>query len=137
MKSPEHSHSSASYGERFKGLCPEFLRVLPYLLLVAGFYLFGHAVYDDHRGIAAPPYVPVRYSHPVERRDTNPELFQALMSYEWECAFPVLIAGLVLLGIVRRADRSDPLSPSFSGGSALDECERELDAELRRRRGED
>jgi hypothetical protein len=52
------------------------------------------------------------------------------MEYEWGTALAVLIGGTVIRGIVRRADRSDPFSRKFSGASALDDCERSVDAAL-------
>jgi hypothetical protein len=102
--------------------------------IVAGLYLFGHAAYDENRGIAAPPYVPSRYSHPVEKRDQNPEQFRHLMGYEWMCAAVILCGGIVIRGIAARGERSDPFSPNFGGKRALEDCEKQLDQELRKRR---
>ncbi|MEA3208062.1 MAG: hypothetical protein QOE70_1119 [Chthoniobacter sp.] len=99
----------------------------------SSFFLFGHAAYDENRGVAAPPYAPTRYTRPIEKRDTHPALFRALMNYEWGSPFVFLFGGLVLLRIIRRANRSDPFSPSFSGNAALDQCERTLDAELEKK----
>ncbi|HZJ14439.1 MAG TPA: hypothetical protein VFD27_05280 [Chthoniobacteraceae bacterium] len=114
-----------------------FFRVLAYLFISFSVYLLVHAAYDEDRGIADPPYVPVNgytfYDRPVEHRDTHPEMFRALMNYEWACPIAVLAAGLIILGVVRRADRRDPFSPSFSGTSALADCERTLDSELRKK----
>ena len=133
MNTPEHWRPSRQFAAWLTGRTANFFRILAYLFVGFSFYLFGHAAYDEHRGIAAPPYVPGRYTRPIEHRDSNPEMFRALMDYEWACPFVFFIGGLIIFGIVRRADRCDPFSPSFSGTSSLDDCERTLDAELRKK----
>jgi hypothetical protein len=133
MSAPNYGRPSRAFANWFMDRSGGFVRTLGYLMVGLSVLLFAHAKYDEDRGIAAPPYVPTRYTRPIEERETNPKMFRALMSYEWACPVVFLIGGFVLIGLVRRADRCDPFSPSFSGSAALDECERTLDAELRKK----
>ena len=130
MSAPIHGRPHRE-DTNWRTICSDrFIRTLPYLLFGISFYLFGHAAYDEERGVAAPPFVPSSYTRLMESREADPAMFRALMNYEWTCPSAFLIGGFVTLGMVRRADRCDPFSKTFSGSSALDECERTLDAEL-------
>ena len=133
MNTPEHWRASRQFAAWFTNRSASLVRGVGYLMVCFAIYLFAHAAYDEQRGIAAPAYVPSRFSRLIEDRDTNPEMFPALMNYEWGCPFIFLVGGLVIIGIVRRVERYDPLSPRFAGKSSLDECERTLDAELRKK----
>jgi hypothetical protein len=133
MNTPEHWRPSRQFATWLTNRSAAFFRAFARLLMGFSLFLFAHAAYDEDRGIAAPPFVPSRYSRPIERRDINPVMFRALMTYEWECPFAFFMAGAIILGMVRRADRCDPFSPAFAGKAALKECERTLDAELRKK----
>jgi len=111
MNTPEHWRPSRQFAALLTGRTARFIRTLAFLIVGFSFYFFGHAAYDEYRGIAAPPYVPARYSRPVEHRATNSAMFRALMHYEWMCPIVFLLGGLIILGIVRRADHCDPFSP--------------------------
>ena len=134
MNTSEHWRPSRQVAAWLTSRSVRFYRILASLLIGFSLYLFAHAAYDEDRGIADPPYIPTRYrTHLIERRDTDPAMFRALMNYEWACPFAFLIGGFIIRGLVRRADRCDPFSPAFTGKPALDECERTLDAELRKK----
>jgi hypothetical protein len=105
------------------------VHLLGYSFIVASLYLFGHAAYDEHRGVAAPPYTPG--GHAVEYRDRHPADFRHLMNYEWTCPAFVFLAGALIVKLFKSANRSDPFSPDFAGNSAFDECERQLDEDPR------
>jgi len=66
-------------------------------------------------------------------RSEHREEFRNLMTYQWIRASLALCGGLVIRGICRRADLCDPFSADFAGKRSLDECERTLDAELRKK----
>jgi hypothetical protein len=70
-------------------------------------------------------------------RATKPVRFRRVMNYEWIRIIVLGIAGLFILRIARKANRSDPLSPTFQSNSSLDdsldECGRVLDAELHKK----
>jgi hypothetical protein len=108
----------------------KFIRGVGFVFFLFGAISLGHTIYDDGRGIAAPLYAPSRYFHPVEDREKNPQLFSALLRYELAMSLVFCIGGLVSIGLARRGERSDPFSSEFSGGAALDDCERVLDARL-------
>jgi len=107
------------------------VRISGYLMIVFSALQFLHAKYDEDRGVAAPLFVPTRYTRPVVIRGQNPAMFRALMNYEWACPWAFAGCGMILLSIVRASDRSDPFSPNFAGNKALDECESILDSKLR------
>ena len=133
MSAAKSAHPNDTLRSWFANRAGDIYRVVGYLLVGFSFFLWAHAAYDEDRGIAAPPYVPTKYTRPVETRDKHPALFRALMNYEWTCPVLFFLAGSLILGIVRRADRTDPFSPSFAGDAALDECERTLDDELEKK----
>jgi hypothetical protein len=108
-------------------------RVVAYLLIFAGCGLLADTAYDEHRGVAsatAPGRSIVRY---VASRSEKPEDFRGLIAYEWIRGFLFLGAGGLLLSICRRADRLDPFSPRFAGKTDLEELERTLDEEQKKR----
>ena len=114
-------------------------RILAYGLILLGIFLLGDAAYDEHRGIAeaASPdglLTGVSTSAPnVVKRDENPQSFRNLMLYQWLRSPLALCAGLIILGLCRRADRVDPFSPDFAGNDALDELNRTLTDEEQKR----
>ena len=69
----------------------------------------------------------------AKRRD-DPAAFRDLMTYQWIRVVLAFSAGLILLGLCRRADRLDPFSDSFAGQAALDELARSLSEEQEKRR---
>lgn len=130
MNTPEHWRTSRQFADWFTNRSVGFVRLIGYLMIGLSVFLFAHAAYDENHGMAAPPFVPGRYTRPVEDRDVHPVLYRDLMFYEWMCPVLFFLGGSTILGIVRWANRSDPFSPSFSGKKALDDCERVLDNEL-------
>jgi len=135
VNTPENWRASRQFALWFTNRSTGFVRGVGLFLVCLSIYLGWHAVNDERRGVAEPPYVPVRYVvFPLKvRRQANAEEFRALMNYEWTCPIVFGIAGFAILRIVRRGNRIDPFSPTFKGNSSLDECERTLDAERRRK----
>ena len=135
VNTPEHWRASRQFALWFTNRSAGFVRGVGIYLVCLSIYLGWHAVNDERRGIAEPPYVPVRYVvFPLKvRRQANPEKFRALMNYEWTCPIVFGVAGFAILRIVRMGNRIDPFSRTFKGNSSLNECERTLDAELRRK----
>jgi len=136
VNTPEHWRASRQFASWFANRSAQFVRAVGIFLVCLSIYLAGHAAYDERRGIAEPPYVPARNYEDFRlkvQRAANPEKFRALMNYEWACPIAFGIAGLLILRIVRKANRNDPFSPTFQGTSSLDECGRTLDAELHRK----
>lgn len=112
------------------------MRSVAYLLVCLGVLLLITAAYSEHSGIAmamAPTELSTIVS--VAKQTENPEEFRNLMTYEWLESGLTVLAGVVILAFVRRADTLDPLSDRFSGSDAIDELERTLKQEEERRRG--
>jgi hypothetical protein len=113
-----------------------FVRAVSYLLIALGIALLASCAYDEDRGVTWVIRPLGRTGrNPLDRNGTfvrseDPDLFRYVMNYQWLKASLILCGGFAVLGICRRLDRSDPFSPDFTGNSALDECERVLDAEL-------
>ena len=55
------------------------------------------------------------------------------MTYQWYRGPLFIFGGFIILGLCRRADRTDPFSPDFAGSDALDNLNRALTEEEKRR----
>lgn len=108
------------------------IRAFSYLLILMGCVFLADAAYDQNTGVAdaVAPRGARRY---IISREKDPAQFRSLMAYQWFRGSMTLMGGLIILGICRRADRLDPLSPDFAGSNALDELHQTLtDAEKRK-----
>lgn len=108
------------------------IRAFSYLLILMGCVFLADAAYDQNTGVAdaVAPRGARRY---IIAREKDPAQFRSLMAYQWFRGSMTLMGGLIILGICRRADRLDPLSPDFAGSNALDELHQTLtDAEKRK-----
>ena len=133
MSTPNYGRPSREVANWLTSRSAGFYRTLSYLAIIFSVYLFASAAHDEQRGIAS-VIPPGRYARRiVVIRSEHPTDFHNLMIYQWSRAALVLCGGLIILGICRRADRCDPFSPDFSGGRALDDCERTLDNEIRKK----
>jgi len=56
-----------------------------------------------------------------------------LMTYEWVRGILVLAGGWIILGFYRRADRLDPFPPNFAGQADLDELDKVMTEEQKKR----
>jgi len=108
-------------------------RFVPRALILFGCLALGMAAYDEHRGIASAGNRGVAVMLPKIKRDEDPKLFRSVMTYEWLFGTFWICAGLVTSGILRRADKIDPLSATFVGRDALEELDATLDKEQRQR----
>ena len=110
------------------------MRLLAYVLVLSGILCFADAIRDQRRGIAtvnSPTRNPTSYT---VRKIDNPKLFEGAMLYQWSEATIVVLTGLIVLGMFKRADQADPFGKRFNESKALDDLERSLDAEQKRRR---
>ena len=108
------------------------MRALSYLLILFGLLSLFDAAYDEYRGVAdaLPPGRSItRY---VIARAEDPKQFRNLMAYQWLRGPILLLGGIFILNICRRADRLDPFSPNFAGSDALDDLNRTLTEEEKR-----
>ena len=99
------------------------IRAFSYFLILMGCVFLADAAFEQHSGVAdaVAPRGARRY---IIARDKDPAQFRSLMAYQWFRGSMTLMAGLIILGICRRADRLDPLSPDFAGSDALDELDK-------------
>jgi hypothetical protein len=109
------------------------MRPVAFFLIGLGLWFFVDAGRDEWREIAE-AISPRGGETMVIPKADDPEQFRNLMVYQWWRGVVVLIAGMVILGIVRRADRLDPFSPDFRGSNALDELDQSLKEQERRHR---
>jgi hypothetical protein len=143
--SPSHSPPNRDELQTAVGRCDTspkakntMKHVFAFVMILLSIYAFCKAAHDEHRGVAVvtrPGGISSGMFTPIiVRRNEDPEGFRNLMLYQWIRASLYLCGGLVILGISRRADRSDPLSRNFAGNSALDELNDELTKEQEKRR---
>ncbi len=109
------------------------MRVIAYILILLGLILIGDAAYDEHRGIASATSPTRSAQYNIVARSKDPEQFRNLMTYQWVRGALLLLGGLIVIGICQRADRIDPFSPHFAGSDALDDLNRTLTEEERKR----
>ncbi len=91
------------------------MRLLSCLLIAIGACLLALAGFDQIRGRTRSP---IDATHTVEAR--SPDEFRHAMAYRWLRAATLLTAGAVLLRIIRAQERSDPSSPEFADGAAME-----------------
>jgi hypothetical protein len=96
--------------------------------------LFADAAYDEDRGIASASGPGRTVVVHIVEESKDPELFRGLMTYQWGRAGLTLVAGFIILSMVRKADTLDPFSPTFAGSDALDDLNRTLTEEQERRK---
>jgi hypothetical protein len=90
------------------------MRGLSYILIAAGLILAGRAAFDEHRGITTEPVIEagsIILEYGKVAKSENPNGFQNDMNFHWLYACLTLGAGLILLQIIRKEDRLDPLAP--------------------------
>ena len=109
------------------------MRALAYLLVLLGCIFIADATYDEQQRGVANAVSPRGGRHYVISRADDPEQFRNLMAYQWLRGPLFLCGGFIILGFCRRADRLDPFSPDFAGSDALDDLNRTLTEEERRR----
>ena len=132
MSAPNYGRPSREIANWLTSRAAGFFRGLASLGIALSFYLFAAAAHDEQRGMASVVLPAGRGDPVIEIRTEHPEQFHNLMVYQWVRASLVLFGALVIRGMCRRADRTDPFSPDFAGKESLDECERKLDAELKK-----
>jgi hypothetical protein len=108
------------------------MRSLAYLLIALGSILLLLAAYDEHREIASVMAPSRSMILIIVKKSDNPQEFRNLMTYQWLRGFFLLGAGVIILGIVRRADRLDPFSPDFVGKTEVDKLGQMLDEKKKR-----
>ena len=104
------------------------MRGFAYVLTLLGLFFLGDAAYDQYRGVASVREggrSGLRRLKSVARAD-NPEEFRHLMTYQWVRGPLCLGAAFVFLAVLRRADRTDPLSPHYAGSKDLEDWSRKL-----------
>ncbi len=107
------------------------MRPVAFAIMIFGICLLALALLDEHRGETV---MRRRYTSYTIKRGENPERFRDAMHYKWGRGAVWVCCGWIILGICRRADRSDPFSPDFAGNDALDELHKSLDREEERRK---
>jgi hypothetical protein len=110
------------------------MRSVACLLILLAIYNFRKGVYDQERGVATFQRGRGLEVQVIAKAD-DPEGFRNLISHRWTRGTVMLLGGLMVLGIARRSDASDPFSPDFGKGSEPETQDPVLEAELRRRRG--
>ena len=84
-------------------------RLIAITMILLGVYFFGHAAYDDHRGIAVVTSPSRSGLSSTAVRSEEPAQFRGLMAYERFRATLALCSGLIIHGLVRRAEKSGPV----------------------------
>lgn len=74
------------------------------------------------------------YSRNTADKETKPEEYRILMTYQWIRAVLPGAAGLFLLHLIRRGERLDPFSPHFQGSAEIDKLSDYLDETKKRER---
>ena len=108
------------------------MRSVAYLMLLYALLNFGKGIYDQNRGVTTDRRGVVEES--VSKR-TEEERFWNLISYRFSRGAVFLIGGLLVLGIAKRHDASDPTSPDFASNAKEEPVDPMLEEELRKRRG--
>jgi hypothetical protein len=83
------------------------MRVLSYILIIAGLCLLVRAGYQQYRGVTDDP---IDISGDINRTKSS-ESFRGAIKSHWVSAGLTLFSGIVLYLIIRRQERLDPLSP--------------------------
>jgi hypothetical protein len=108
------------------------MRFIAYLMLLYSLFSFGTGIYDQSRGLTMDRRGAAE--EPVSKR-TEEERFWGLISYRFSLGAVFLIGGFVVLGIVKRHDASDPISPDLTANVKEEPVDPMLEEELRKRRG--
>jgi uncharacterized membrane protein AbrB (regulator of aidB expression) len=108
------------------------MRNVARLIILLGIILLALAAYDLVRGTAtATP--PGAGNTMIAKKAEHPQDFQRIMAYQWLRGSIIVYTGLFLLRRCRRAEQMDPFFPEFAGKTEVDELERTLDEEQRKR----
>jgi len=93
--------------------------------------MLGLALHDQIRGavVFSPRDEPAK----VFTRDRNPAEFYDIMTYNWFRACLPGIGGIVLVLVIRKREQMGPLPEHPLRQDQIDEMERILDEEIRRR----
>jgi hypothetical protein len=110
------------------------MKALPWGFIILGVYLLIQAAGDESKGVTTIHSPRAAGPSQIVERSENPQMFRNAMVYQWLRASLFVGAGLVIRGICRRADRTDPFSPHFAGSQALDELNKKLTQEEEHRR---
>ncbi len=109
------------------------MRSTAWVFLVLGLCFLVDAIQEEHKGVAV-VYSPGRSARKyMAARAEDPVYFRQLMVYEWVKAGMALGFSLFPFRLDRRLDRTDPFSKNFAGKDALDDLDRVLADEERRR----
>ena len=108
------------------------MRILAYLLLLYSVFNFGDGIYDQTQGVTRDRRGAI--TEQVYKR-TEPERFWNLISYRFTRGAIFLAAGVVMLGMAKRFDASDPTSPDFAANVKDAPIDPMLEKELQKRRG--
>jgi hypothetical protein len=88
-----------------------FMRIISYLIMLAGILLLASAGYDEFRGSTRAPtsrYNPISYTI---TKTGNPEEFHNAMTYHWFFASMLVVAGVIAYMIDKGQEKSDPMAP--------------------------
>jgi hypothetical protein len=101
------------------------MRIVSYIIIVAGLLLLAIAGYDEFRGSTRAPsggrYT--GYSHYTITKQTKPEEFHNAMTYHWFYASMIVIAGVIAYVVDKGQDKVDPMSS---------DADEKIDEELRK-----
>jgi hypothetical protein len=110
------------------------MRSVAYLLLFYSLYNFGRAIYEQNQGVATLRTMRGLREEVVAEQEDR-ERYRNLLSYRISRGAVFLVGGLIVLGIARRSEESDPLSPDFGAKMKDEPVDPALEEELRKRRG--
>jgi len=112
------------------------MKALAYTLIAVSLFMLWSAASQEFSGQAVAQSPDNSFVEHRENRDTNPQSFRNLMTYQWLAASLTGLAGLFLLSLIRSQNRVDPFSPEFQGADAVDELSVTLD-QLKKRKTDD
>jgi len=110
----------------------EKMKYLAYGLIILTLLLAAQAVEQQITGRAEVSSPGRSFRINVADRDSKPEEYTNLMTYQWIRAILPACAGLFLLYLIRRSDRLDPFSPHFQGNAAIDDLSKHLEDQNKR-----
>jgi len=111
------------------------MKLFAYVLLAFTVLLIIEATRQQISGHADVMSPGRSFQRNIAERDSQPEQYRNLMTYQWIRAVLPGCAALFLIHLIRRQDRLDPLSDSFQGTAAIDELGKYLDDKKRNKNG--